>query len=152
MIRRADGHLPNVIFIKDDMVIHGRGEEHDHHLERVLSTLQEKGFTLRPGKTELGQPSITWFGYKFSKHGMSPDSAKCDIIKAWESPTSRKEVKSFLQTVQFNAKFLTGAVGELSNPELKKPLRDLTKKNAKFKWGAAEESAFQELNIDLTEL
>ena len=80
MIRRAVGHLDNLIFIKDDMIIHGCGEEHDTHLEKALSTLERKGFTLRPKKCELGKPSISWFGYTFSKHGMSPDSSKCDII------------------------------------------------------------------------
>ena len=81
---------------------------------------------------------------------MSPDSNKCEVIKSWPSPTTKAEVKSFLQTTQFNAKFLTGDKGERSYPELTKPLRDLTKKNAKFKWGDREESCFQELKQRLS--
>ena len=65
---------------------------------------------------------------------MSPDPEKCNIIHQWPAPKSVAEVKSFLQTVQFNSKFLTGQQGEASYPELTKPLRDLTKKNAKFRW------------------
>ena len=71
MIRRAVGHLDNLIFIKDDMTIHGHGDEHDTHLENVLRTLEEKGFTLRPSKCVLGQPSVSWFGYIFQTRHVS---------------------------------------------------------------------------------
>ena len=77
---------------------------------------------------------------------MSPDPEKCDIIKNWPAPASCKEVKSFLQTVQFNAKFLGAEkVGEKTYPELTEPLRALTKKNARFVWGKNEQSSFQEI-------
>ena len=49
---------------------------------------------------------IKCFGNIHSKEGMSPDPKKCDIIKYWPDPASCKEAKSFLQTVQFNAKFI----------------------------------------------
>ena len=76
---------------------------------------------------------------------MSPDPTKCKIIKDWPAPESNAEVKSFLQTIQFNAKFLGGEVGELSYPELTEPLRALTKKYARFIWGEKESAAFNEL-------
>ena len=47
--------------------------------------------------------------------------------------------------MQFNSKFLTGQPGEISYPELTKPLRDLAKKNVKFRWTELEDSALQEL-------
>jgi hypothetical protein len=50
-------------------------------------------------------------------------------------PNSGKEVKSFLQTVQFNAKFLGGSPGADSYPVVTEPLRSLTKKHAVFVWG-----------------
>ena len=50
-------------------------------------------------------------------------------------PTSYAEEKSFLQTVQFNAKFLSGIESDLSYQELTEPLRELTRKNTKFYLG-----------------
>ena len=85
----------------------------------------------------------------FSKGGMSPDPDKCLIIKEWPAPTSTAEVKSFLQTVQFNAKFLGGEPGSVSYPELTAPLRSMTKKHARFIWGLREQTSFEELKARL---
>ena len=144
-IRETVQNCQNVVHIKDDIVIHGKGTEHDKFLEELLNILQVNGATLRPEKCELGKDAIAWFGNIFSKQGMSPDPEKCKVIKEWKPPTSKAEVKSFLQTVQFNSKFLNGKAGELSYPELTQPLRALTKKNARFVWNEKEDSAFVEL-------
>ena len=130
----------NVVQIKDDIIIHGKGKEHDECLKELFAVLQKRGATLRPGKCALGKTSITWFGYVFSKDGMSPDPEKCAVIKNWLAPKSVSEVKSFLHTVQFNSKFLGGKSGEASYPELTQPLRSLTKRRVRFKWGAQQES------------
>ena len=58
---------------------------------------------------------------------MSPDPEKCKIIQNWPQPTSCAEVKSFLQTVQFNAKFLSGKGTDLSYPKLTEPLTEQKK-------------------------
>ena len=80
----------------------------------------------------------------YSKDGMPPDPEKCKIIKQWPQPKSSAEVKSFLQAAQFNAKLLADKHGDISCPELTKPLRDLTKKNVRFHWRRQEqEEAFQ---------
>ena len=42
------------------------------------------------------------------KKGCHQAQKKCKIIKDWPQPTSCANVKSFLQTVQFNTKFLSG--------------------------------------------
>ena len=114
-----------------------------------MHKLQEKGITLRPNKCHLGQPQVKWFGYIFSKDGMSPDSEKCSIIKNWPAPKSSSELKSFLQTVQFNFKFLGSKPGELSYPELTEPLRALARKNARFVWGTRELAVLDKLKAYL---
>ena len=141
-IRQIIGKCQNAIHIKDDILVHGKGKEHDRYLEEVLRVLHENGITCRPEKCHLGQTEVTWFGNVYSKDGMSPDPQKCSVIRNWPAPNSCTEVKSFLQTVQFNAKFLGGEPGELSYPEITEPLRALTKKNAHFHWGPRERKAF----------
>ena len=105
-IREITKDCPNSIHIKDDIKVHGKGKEHDIHLEKVLKKLKANGLTVRPKKCDLGKTEVKWFGYIFSKDGMSPDPEKCSIIKNWPAPKSCAEVKSFLQTVQFHSKFL----------------------------------------------
>ena len=81
---------------------------------------------------------------------MSPDPEKCAVIKNWPAPESCKEVKSFLQTVQFHSKFLGASNNqEPSYPELTKPLREMTQKGARFRWSQRESSAFNELKARL---
>ena len=141
-IRQIVGKCRNAIHIKDDILVHGKGREHDVYLAEVLRVLHENGITCRPDKCQLGQPEVTWFGNVYSKEGMSADPQKCAVIRNWPAPKSCSEVKSFLQTVQFNAKFLGGEPGELSYPEITESLRALTKKNVHFKWGPKEKRAF----------
>ena len=145
-VREMVKDCPNTQSIKDDIIIHTKRDDHEKALRKTLTTLQAHGITLRPKKCELGKTSVKWFGYVFCEDGMSPDPEKCSIIQQWPSPKSTKEVKSFLQTVQFNAKFMAAEVEEEDTfPELTAPLRRLTLKNAKFVWGREEEEAFCKL-------
>ena len=45
-IREIISQCKNAIHIKDDILVYGKGNEHDHHLQQVLKTLREKGLTL----------------------------------------------------------------------------------------------------------
>ena len=54
-----------------------------------------------------------------------------------------RDVKSFLQTVQFNAVYMAAEEpGETHFPELTAPLRDLTKRKVKFSWTARHQKHF----------
>ena len=81
---------------------------------------------------------MRWFEDIHSKHGVSPDPEKCAVIRNWPSSKSNAEVKNFLQTVQFNSKFMGRGPGEFSYLEVTKPLRALTKKNARVICGETE--------------
>ena len=121
--------LRGVIVIKDDILVHGVGQEHDESLRACLKRLYERGIRLRREKCKLGQQAVMWFGHIYSKQGMSPDPAKVEHIRAWPAPTSKDEVKSFLQTVQFVAQFIgQGVVGEASGVRLQKGGRDQKQK------------------------
>ena len=105
-IRRILDGLEGVQQIKDDLVVHGAGQQHDARLEAVLHRLQDYNLTLRYEKCQFGVPEVTWFGNVFSKQGMSPDPEKTREIKDWQAPVDKSEVKSFLQTVQFCQPFM----------------------------------------------
>ena len=110
------------------IIVHGVGQQHDQCLTEVLRALQEKGIILHPDKCHLGQPQLKWFGYIFSKDGISLDPEERSIIKNWPAPKSSSEVKSFLWTIQCNSKLLGGKPGELSYSEVTEPLQALTRK------------------------
>ena len=119
--------------IKDDVLVYGSGKEHDERLRVVLGRFREAGLTLRREKCFLGQSQVKWFGMIYSEVGMVADPAKTEVIKNWPAPETVRDVKSFLQTVQFNAVYMAAEEpGEMNFPELTAPLRDLTKRKVKF--------------------
>ena len=61
---------------------------------------------MRRDKCEFGKSEVTWFGFVFSEEGMAGDPAKCAVIKEWPAPKTVKEVKSLLQTLQFNRVYM----------------------------------------------
>ena len=52
-IREIIQNCLNIIHIKDDIIVYGKGSEHDVYL-----VLSKNGFTLRPHKCELGKDEI----------------------------------------------------------------------------------------------
>ena len=136
--------LEGVQQIQDDVVVHGKGEQHDIRLEAVLKRFQEYNITLRRQKCTFGQTEVLWFGHKYSKQGMSPDPSKTKMIKDWPAPTCKSEVKSFLQTVQFCAVFMKPGPGR-TYADVTSPLRKLTAKQVRFKWDDLCQRSFEEL-------
>ena len=136
--------LKGVEQIKDDLVVHGRGREHDERLKKVFERFLEAGLTLRKEKCKLGKQEVVWFGYMYSRQGMSPDPEKGKTIKAWAAPADKVEVKSFLQTCQFCSKYMRGAAGETYS-DVTRPLRELTRQGVWFKWSEECQKAFQKL-------
>ena len=81
--------LEGVAQIKDDVVIHGAGTEHDTRLRLFLARIQEHGLTLRREKCKFGVTEVLWFGHVYDKHGMSMDPAKVQLIKDWPRPKDK---------------------------------------------------------------
>ena len=135
--------------IKDDVLVFGTEDQHEGRLKAVLERFREAGLTLRRNKCKLGQTEVMWFGNLYSRLGMRADPAKAQVIKEWPSPRTVKEVKSLLQTLQYNAVYMAAEDGEKSYVELTAPLRHLTKQQVKFKWTEEMEKNFQEIKVRL---
>ena len=76
MIRDMEG----VIQIKDNIVIHRRGKEHNEKLKELLDRLQNKGQMLRVERCQFGAAETTWFGYIYDKDGMRSDPRRMRSI------------------------------------------------------------------------
>ena len=115
--------LQGVLQIKDDVLVHGKGKDHDENLRKVLQRFREAGLTLRAEKCKMGRREARWFGMIFSEEGMSADPDKVKLVKDWPAPKTVKDVKSFLQTIQFNAAYMGAEEdGEMIYAELTAPL------------------------------
>ena len=89
---------------------------------------------------------MKWFGMIFSEEGMSTDPETTAIIRTWPAPRTVRDVKSFLQTVQFNSAYLGAEEpGEMNYAELTAPLRKLTRRKTKFTWTAKHQEHFEHI-------
>ena len=117
--------------VKDDVIVQGKGREHDVRLEALLERLEENEITLRREKCEWGQLETFWFGMIYNKQGMSIDPERIKAVREWQRPEDRKVVKSFLQTAQFCMPFMRPG-GSRTYSDVTWPLRQLTLKKTRF--------------------
>ena len=116
--------------------MYGRSQaEHDARLKALLQRLAERGLTLRKEKCRFDQTYILWFGYLFTPEGMFADPNKVAAIREADDPKSKEEVRSLLQTLQFNQQFIVPeAHGHGTYADLTAPMRELLKDNSVFRW------------------
>lgn len=137
--------IPGVINISDDVIVYGKTQQdHDIALHAVCQRFAEVGLTLNQQKCQFSQNKLTFFGMVFSSEGISADPAKVSAIKNVSPPHSVKDVRSFLGMATYCAKFIPNF------SDLSEPLRQLTTKNAHFRWTRQEHSAFDNIKSALT--
>ena len=109
-----------------------------------MRKLEESGLTLNYDKCDIGVNSMVYMGDVLSGEGLKVSSERVKAIVEAPTPQSQSEVRSFLGSVQFCAKFIPNFA------TISSPLWDLTSKDVKWQWGAKESKAFQEIKDLLT--
>ena len=93
----------------------------------------------------LFQREVRYLGHVVSKYGIATDPAKISAMKDWKTPQCTQEVKSFLGFVGYYRRFCPDFA------TIARPLNVLSSKDAKFQWGAPEQTAFERLKALLVE-
>ena len=89
------------------MIVHRVDEEeHFRELEKVLEIHREAGIKLRPEKTKLFQHQVDYLGYSISKDGIGMKDDFIIRILEWPSPTTIKELNTFLGFVGYYHNFI----------------------------------------------
>ena len=122
--------------ISDDILIHSKKKDHLAVLRRVFQRLREKGLTLGKQKCEFNKDELEFYGHTFSKHGVAPSPEKIKMIKELESPKDASQVRSLLGMLNYcGQRFIAGYA------TLTHDLRELTKKDVKWKWTKKHEDS-----------
>ncbi|CAC5422301.1 unnamed protein product [Mytilus coruscus] len=100
-------------------------EEHDKTLEIVLRRARDFGVTFNKEKCQFGVNELEFYGYIFTKDELKPTTDKMKTVKDCKAPESKEAVRA--------------------------PLRELTKKEMKFKWGKQENEAFKKHKDSITD-
>ena len=113
--------------------------EHLNDVHRILHRLGEAGGTVSGKKMQLCQTEVEIVGTKCSSKGREPISARTKKVMSWPRPSNLKEVRGFLGLCG------TVRIWIQDYSLIAKPLVDLTRKDAEFVWGTAQEEAFIQL-------
>jgi hypothetical protein len=133
-----------VLVFFDDILIYSEDfEQHLNHVRLVLELLLKDSWQIKLSKCSFAQNQLTYLGHVISASGVATDPAKIQAVANWSSPTSIKDLRSFLGLAGYYRRFVRN-FGLLA-----KPLTSLLKKGIVFVWTAAHESTFQALKIAL---
>ena len=139
------GNIPRCMNQRDDILIGGATqEEHDQTLRTVLHRAKDFGITFNKEKCDVGKNHIEFYGYKFTDEGLKPTEEKVVAVRQSGRPTSKEEVKPFLGMVGYLSKFIPNYLS------LTAPLREVTRKEVKFRWRKEQEKAFTNLKDSIT--
>ena len=145
MMYKIFGDIPNCMSQRDDILIGGRNtREHNKTLAAVLTRAKAFGITYNKDKCRFGVEELEFYGYRFTKDGLKPTSDKVKAVKDCKRPQTKEAVRSFLGMVGYLSRFID------RYSSITAPLRKLTEKDVKFKWGPDQESAFRKLKDSLT--
>ena len=129
-----------VVYIDDILIFSRTQEEHDRHVALVLEQLQGAGLYANPKKCAFDRSEVEYVGYVIRANGIRMDPKKLDTVSNWPTPTSIKDVQSFLSFTNFYRHFIDNYA------KIVLPLNALTKKsNAEFNWTSDAHTAFEAL-------
>ncbi len=103
-----------VAHIADDLIVCGGDlQEHERNLHAVLQRLKDSGMTLNGDKCQFRLPKLTFFGHELSNQGVTPSEEKIAAVVNARAPRNISEVRSFVQLVQYSAKFIPNSIHPL---------------------------------------
>ena len=145
MMFRISGDIPMCLSQRDDILIGGRDiAEHNKTVEAVLQRAQDFGITFNREKCKFGVDELDFYGYRFTKDGLKPSTDEVKAVKESRCPETKEAIRSFLGMIRYLSKFTPRYASVTA------PLRKLTHKDIKFRWGEEEQNAFDKLKESIT--
>ena len=129
----------------DDILIFSRTiDEHWQHLRWALEKLREAKLYGRLHKCEFLKDQVDYLGFEVSPGGIKASPSKIKAVIEWPRPKSVHDVRSFLGLASYYRRFVRGF------SEMARPLTELTRAEAEWKWSTSQHEAFNRLKLALT--
>jgi len=120
----------------DDIILWSPDEKsHITLLREVLQRLRSFQLYAKAEKCEFHKDSVEFLGYRVSPNEVSMDHSKVKAVLEWPTPTTLKQLQSFLGFANFYRRFIRNYSGVV------RPLTSLTRRGS-FAWGAQATAAF----------
>ncbi|GBG78920.1 hypothetical protein CBR_g28634 [Chara braunii] len=99
-----------------------------YHQIEVLEKLKEANFKINAKKCEWAKTEVLYLGHVLDEDGIKPEDSKIAAIRAWPTPRTLTELRSFLGLANYYRKFARNF------SIIVIPLRRLLKKEAIWQW------------------
>jgi len=139
LIRSGDA----VVYMDDFLIATRTIERHLEVLKRLFRTLVENQLELRVEKCRFLYLEIEFLGYVVTGDGVRPSETEITAVKHFPVPTDVRGVQRFLGLCAYFRKFVQNF------SILAKPLYDLLRKGAEFKFGTEQLKTFETLKTKL---
>ena len=129
----------------DDILVASRNKKkHQQATHKLLDILEANNLFLKPEKCVWEQPRMDYLGLILEEGVMCMDPAKIAGIATWPTPTSVKQVRSFLGFCNFYQLFI------YQFSHIARPLNELTRKDTPWIWEGRQQEAFETLRKRIT--
>ncbi|XP_015284843.1 PREDICTED: uncharacterized protein K02A2.6-like [Gekko japonicus] len=137
--------VPGTVHYFDDVLIAGRSDEELlRRVREVLKRFSKAGLKVKQSKCLIGVPSVEFLGFRIDQDGVHSTDDKVRAIRSASSPKNKKELQSFLGLLNFYHAFLPHKASVAA------PLHALLHKDAKLRWGAEQQGAFESVKALLS--
>jgi len=133
-----------LVYLDDIFVFSRDFDSHVERLREIFDRLKKANLKLHIKKCCLFQRRVSFLGHVLTEHGIEVQSDKVEAVQSWPTPRNLTEVRSFVGLCSYYRRFIAGFAN------IAAPFHDLTRKNARFRWGSEQEEAFNQLKNRLT--
>ena len=139
--------MEGVTGIADDMAITGRDEmKHDRNFLAFMEKCMNNNLTLNMEKIQFKQSQVSFYGYCWSKHGISPDPKKIQALNHVEFPPDKETMRSFLGMTNYLNRY------SALSAHLTAPLSALRHQAVDYKPGKVHFENFNRLKLEISNM